>query len=326
MKAFSLFLLLCFYLIISALNAQTFERSVSWNNPQPIILNDSIVSYSLNFNNAIYPFSDIEIPQYFELFSTNNANHIIVSNIKWDTCTADEVAILKRLGFVSEQVDFSIATVVSQGVEQLSLAFIPIRLNQKNGLFEKISAFELSLVQKPLAKSEVVQKISKSTKPTSVLVSGDFYKVCVANTGLYKITHSDLVKLGIDPATINPQNISIYGNGGGMLSEVNNVFRYDDLTENNILVSGEQDGVFNTQDNIIFYAKGPTSWKYNSTDKKFKHATNLYSDNACYFLTIKSDAGKRIPVGNERKRYGKYAGTEFRDDFYLYFWNSREKK
>ncbi|HPE57537.1 MAG TPA: hypothetical protein PK904_14110, partial [Bacteroidales bacterium] len=45
----------------------------------------------------------------------------------------------------------------------------------------------------------------------SVLSEGNWYKLAVSQTGVYKITYNDLLGWGINPAEINPQNVAIYG-------------------------------------------------------------------------------------------------------------------
>ena len=89
----------------------------------------------------------------------------------------------------------------------------------------------------------------------SVLSSGTWYKMSLTTTGMYKITYSELVDMGVDVAHIDPRNIRIFHNGGGVLPKVNNVPCPDDLVEIPIYVYGESDGVFNQNDYILFYAR-----------------------------------------------------------------------
>jgi hypothetical protein len=102
--------------------------------------------------------------------------------------------------------------------------------------------------------------------------------------------------LGLNTANIDPRKIQIYGNGGKMLPEVNNAFRYDDLQENAIQVVGESDGTFDNADYVLFYATGPHSWIQTNSKKglRFKSQKNLYSDSSYYFITVGSSNGKRV--------------------------------
>lgn len=129
--------------------------------------------------------------------------------------------------------------------------------------------------------------------PSSVLSSGSWYKMSVAQTGVFKIDYKLLQSLGINPDNIDPRNISIYGNGGGMLPELNSVSRHDDLVENPIMIVGEGDGKFDQNDYILFYAEGPNAWQYNAANSSFEYSMNTYADANYYFITVGQGAGKR---------------------------------
>ena len=128
----------------------------------------------------------------------------------------------------------------------------------------------------------------------SVLSEGIWFKFSVDTTGVFKIDKSLLQEIGIATNNLNPKKIHIYGNGGDLLPESNGVFRYDDLQENAIFVEGEEDNSFDTNDYILFYAKGPHSWSVNTTSQEVTHKQNIYSDKAYYFITVNDEDGKRI--------------------------------
>ncbi|QHT70192.1 type IX secretion system sortase PorU [Rhodocytophaga rosea] len=128
----------------------------------------------------------------------------------------------------------------------------------------------------------------------SVLASGEWYKIAVSKAGIYKIDLSFLQKAGINTAALNPQNIHLYGYGGGMLPQANHMSRPADLPENAIFVEGEADGRFDNADYILFYAQSPHAVYYDTTQKIFRHQTNLYSDTTFYFLTVSDTPGLRI--------------------------------
>ena len=79
-----------------------------------------------------------------------------------------------------------------------------------------------------------------------------------------------------------------------MLPEANADYRIDDLKENAILVSGEQDGTFDQGDYILFYGQSQDTWAYNTDDKLFHHKKNIYADQTYYFLTADKGPGKRM--------------------------------
>ena len=127
------------------------------------------------------------------------------------------------------------------------------------------------------------------------MANGSWYKFRVDTTGVFKINKDLLQEIGINTAGLDPKNIRIYGNGGKMLPQLNSEFRYDDLMENAIFIEGEQDGVFDNDDFILFYAQGPHHWEINDSQFRLsKHNTNIYSDYAYYFITADNGVGKRI--------------------------------
>ena len=156
-----------------------------------------------------------------------------------------------------------------------------------------------------------------SQTSNSVLSNGNWYKFSVDTTGVFKIDKTLIEKMGINIANLNPKNIKIYGNGGAMLAQKNNAFRYSDLQENAVYIEGEDDGVFNANDFILFYAKGPHDWVLNPSLETASHRQNIYSDKAYYFLTVSDTNGKRISDTPENTNASVKSIALF-DDFVFY--------
>ena len=129
---------------------------------------------------------------------------------------------------------------------------------------------------------------------TSVLAEGTWYKIAVTQSGVYRLDAGFLRKMGIDPSKINPKNLQIYGNGGGVLPQSNATPRPIDLVPNAIWVAGEKDGLFDDKDAIYFYAEGPRVLRYDSLQNSFFHAINYYSDSSYYYLKVGTSVGKRV--------------------------------
>ena len=126
----------------------------------------------------------------------------------------------------------------------------------------------------------------------SVLASGRWYKLALSSTGMYKITYSELSAMGVNVASIDPRDIRIFHNGGGTLPLINKETRHQDLVEIPIYVYGEDDGVFDVNDYIIFYGRGPVTWAMKN--QIYERNINPYSDHSYAFLTTDSGRGKRI--------------------------------
>ena len=104
----------------------------------------------------------------------------------------------------------------------------------------------------------------------SVLAVGDWYKFSIDTSGVFKIDKNLLQKIGISTNGLNPKNIQIFGNGGALLPVLNSVPRNEDLQENAIYIEGEEDGSFDANDFILFYAKGPHDWVINTAVENSK--------------------------------------------------------
>ncbi len=164
----------------------------------------------------------------------------------------------------------------------------------------------------------VLFSIAMSSQVTnSVLSNGNWFKFSVDTTGVFRIDRDLLQRIGVTTAGLNPKKIHIYGNGGNLLSEFVGDFRYDDLQENAIYIEGEDDGSFDANDFILFYAKGPHDWNVNPTVGTASHRQNIYSDETYYFITVNETDGKRIQNNPSIPDASTLSITTF-DDYIFY--------
>lgn len=121
----------------------------------------------------------------------------------------------------------------------------------------------------------------------SVLSSGKWVKIQVAEDGIYKLTLADLKKMGFS----NLDKVAVYGYGGWPLNEDFSKTYVDDLPEV---------AVWKNADYLLFYGKGPRKWEYASytenreTKYRFEHTNNPYSNYGYYFVTEKETAGRTM--------------------------------
>ncbi|MEI6764766.1 MAG: type IX secretion system sortase PorU [Bacteroidota bacterium] len=136
--------------------------------------------------------------------------------------------------------------------------------------------------------------LKRTWATTSLFASGDWFKISIPRTGIYKVSYSDLQSLGMAlPASSD--KIRLFGNGGAMLPELNGNYQADSLNEIAISVYDGGDGSFNSpSDYFIFYAEGTELWKYDSVKTVFTHTRHDYSDVSDYFITAGTQAGKRV--------------------------------
>jgi hypothetical protein len=173
--------------------------------------------------------------------------------------------------------------------QRYALLRIPAYVQEANQV-KQLRSFRVSMHMTP---RERVTQERPTDVTESVLAAGNWYKIAVDKKGIYKIDHAMLVSMGLNPATINPANIRLYGNGGTVLNEVVNDDYVSDLVENSIYVSSTG-STFGPGDYILFYANGPFDWRLNTTGTSFVHTPNYYEDKSYYFLTVDKGPGKRI--------------------------------
>jgi len=224
-------------------------------------------------------------------------------NQKWEVPSKTKIKSFKLKNIKSEVIskgallDVKIENIAADFQPKLQIvstrdkshAFLSLSpLIKESGKIKKLVSFEVHYQ----LKYNVVSR--KSYASNSVLASGQWYKFSVDTTGVYRIDKPFLDDLGINTNNLNPQNLSIYGNGGKLLPYKIGDFRYDDLQENAIYIEGETDGSFDSNDYILFYAQGPESWIHDNTTSSLKHQKNIYTDKAYYFVHVKNELGKRV--------------------------------
>ena len=150
----------------------------------------------------------------------------------------------------------------------------------------------------------------------SVLATGEWYKIAVPRHGVYKIDRELLRTLGVEVAQLDPRNLRLFGNPGGMLPQPNAQPRPSDLGEVTLWVRGEDDGRFDADDYALFYAHGPDKIAFDPAARLLSQETNLYDENNYYFLTIGPTRGKR-PARQAESGNGGGIITTF-DDFFHY--------
>lgn len=269
--------------------------TINWQKPGISKVSDEQTLHYISFDGASYSFSDGFLPRFtqnIDLDPGTSSFTAVIQNARYLPLSSEEQTLIKNPASVLS----NLAVQTSVGYQHRKpvgvVSFVPIRKNPGSGQFEKLVSFDLSLKQQ--SGKQTIRSMH-SYASHSVLASGNWHKLSVTTDGIYKISYSFLQSLGWDMATVDPRNIRIYGNGGGMLPAANSSYYPDDLLEDAIVVQGESDGTFDAGDYILFYGQGPNRWSPSSTScTSFSHTTDLYSDTAYYFITADLGPGKRV--------------------------------
>jgi len=152
---------------------------------------------------------------------------------------------------------------------------------RKGNTYFKLISFDREIIPvNSTLRSGTELKSAKNYASNSILSTGKWKKISVTESGIYKLTYSDIKNMGL-----NPDLVQIYGYGGALLEENFSLSGYmDDLPEVAVWKELGSDSIFNTGDFILFYAQGPISWKYNSASSIFSRVRNHYSDKAYYLV------------------------------------------
>lgn len=236
--------------------------------------------------------NDQLIPNYatqWVVDSNQNVLNYSILNVQYESFNPQNYPDFDE-NFIADKIISEFKIVKSNNQNLAVFQMLPF-IKEGNSI-RRIKSFEL--VYELDFGSQKTQKISAIKN--SVLATGTWYKFAIDTSGVFKIDRNFLQNMGLNTNNINPKNIRIFGNGGGMLPFKNSDFRFDDLQENTIYVSGEDDNKFDAGDFILFYGKGQHQWKnISSLDlQKINHQQNIFSDQAFYFITVDQGFGKRI--------------------------------
>ena len=122
-----------------------------------------------------------------------------------------------------------------------------------------------------------------------------WYKLSVVSQGIYRLDYNYLKRNGINPDIIDPRTIKIF-NGGSRAFPKTYSPATDTMKQVSLLVKGEQDGIFDTGDQIIFFGQSLAGWDKNSALQNGQYY-NPYGDTNSYWLCWGGAAGSRM---NER--------------------------
>lgn len=264
---------------------------LQWGEDERVLTADGISTTVPNLENFIF---EGENSKWHKVLDKTNNNKwlAIVENYSVSDANSYDLKYIETNN-VNVQNSFNLDSrnISASGIPKLSISFIPYIY--VNGSVKRITSVDLLIDED---RSTPLNLAKRDFVTSSVLGSGsgDWYKISVTQDGIYKIDRNFLESCGIDVATVNPQDINIYGNGFGQLPENNSVDRPDDLVKNSIYISGETDGSFDGNDFILFYGRGPNAWR----DKGaygFEREMNIYSTVSCYYINVNSsDPAQRI--------------------------------
>lgn len=217
-----------------------------------------------------------------------NQPSVRITQIEYEPISLAELKDLP-LALIPDNVNLDLRTSIARDDKTAFLALSPII--KRGNSYEKVTFFSITYSEN---NTNATYTRGPNSITHSLLASGDWYRFYVDTTGVFKLSKGFLERLGMNLNGINPQEIKIYGNGGKMIPYSNAAPYPIDPEENAILVVGEEDGVFNDSDYILFFAQGPNGW-----DAEKETNINCYNSKTYYYITAGSGNGKRIQPMNQ---------------------------
>ncbi len=115
--------------------------------------------------------------------------------------------------------------------------------------------------------------------------SDNWYKVTVRENGIYRMDRTMLIQSGVPVNSLDPRTIRLFS-GGGKVLPLDNSNPFLELEEMAILVSGEDDGSFDSEDYVLFFGWSPHDWDYDSAGNTTGFHTNPFTDDNVFWLTF----------------------------------------
>lgn len=209
----------------------------------------------------------------------------------------DQVSILALgmgISFLTEKPQVTVQFYLSRREPFANVSILPLRKNPRTGQVERLVSFTIEVHGNSSA-----PRIASSTAfaSNSILATGTWHRIGVTTTGIYKMDYTFLNNMGIDMATLIPANVRLYGNGHGQMPFSNSGVHQDDLNEYAIDVRDlNSNGIFDTNDYVLFYGTSQNTWDLDSGHKHYHHHVHNYADTTYYFLNTDLGPGKRIAL------------------------------
>jgi len=234
------------------------------------------------FKNASYQIATGQLPVYTEVIPWTNSDQIPVVRAKTGRSIPLNSKFKEQVrdAFLEASPAVAYQLVYEKKQPRLQISYVPFYRDPETGRTMQVETFTLEITgEAPIARLK--SSTSGQFSTTSRLAAGDWYKVGIKTSGIHKLTYEQILEAGVQ----NPAMVKVFGAGAILLPEDFSQGSYDDLEEVPVYMSKGSDQLFGPGDYILFYARGPVAWNYNSSDGFFQHELHHYATTGYYFLT-----------------------------------------
>lgn len=223
-----------------------------------------IYSSSKSFNGIVIPF--------FEIVSVDYQNTTYSEDASFDNSLVPTDIVISHNKGVSGN-----STIVNYW-------FSPYVKDASTGKVKKVKSISIRISTDKYNSPDFV------TQSSSVLSSGEWYKMEVIKPGVYKISNKFLKKNGVEVRG----SIRVFTGVKSEGEEMNSNLLESDLKECAIQYFIGNDGVFNDNDFALFWAEPSDTWVYNKTEDFFDRKADAYASRNYYYLLIGDGTPKQI--------------------------------
>jgi hypothetical protein len=299
------YIFILFLSIITSSYSQSKEFVLNWENNKDVSISGDKKIYIHGFQSKNFNY---DIDKKSLVFSSNIKNSYSGASIVevfYEDMTNNQLLGYDK-SLIKNKIELSLKQTNSRGELGAYLTFNPII--KKSGVYRKVTSIQLKF---NYSNSSSSRPSPLFTITDSEMSNGLWYKFYIQKSGVHKLDRSFFESLGVDVNNVNPKNIRLFGNGGNSIPLLNSEVSEFDVKENAVKFIGQQDGVFNQEDYMLFYASGSLGWN----DDNQSHI-NPYIDKTFYYINISNMLGKRIqnmiePTGAVTNVYSKYNEVQF---------------
>ncbi len=191
--------------------------------------------------------------------------------------TSAEAAAVKASAYAVPDTLPRVETVVStsRGETWVEYRFCPIV--KCSGRLMRLVSCKVSLSPRAVpARTNAKNTPAERYAPHSVLAQGRWVKICVEQEGIYQLTDKQLAEMGF----ADPSKVKLYGYGG-RIQEENLCFTGTGAVTDDL----QEVPTYRRSGSMLFFAEGTLRWTWSTSERKWKHQQNVYSDYSYYFLT-----------------------------------------
>ncbi len=275
-KSFTILSVILFYMSLSAQEKILLSGKIDW----------------AEYNETIQNLHELNTSDYY-YFSRHPLNEKVSSatvhliNGSFEPLNTPLSKIIQRQ-ITSTEIPIQSEIVTERKKSVLNYSFLPYRINPTSGAIEKLTNYTLELTT-----SLVNKKNTRTYATQSLLSKGNWFKIKVDTTGVFKLTYEQLKQIGLT----NPEQVQLFGYGGAQLPYMNSSPNFDDLVELPLFMEKGSDNTFGVGDYVLFFTGGSVSWSYDETKSMFIHQLHDYSKYTYLFLT--SDRGEGLRINTE---------------------------